>query len=346
MAIASPRRRVSLRSFALAALAVCAVGAGARAQETAASIYEAAKKEGKLVVWSSRDVAVNEYVGKLFKARYPGIELELTKFLPAPAIERLASERKAGLPGADIVDPNISFMPLLLDRDLALAYDWRGVFGVDADDVLFDGRAVVVGHYDQPLSYNSALVKPDEIKSWDVLFDPKWSGRVLVESFAYSFGMLASYWGEERTFSFLDKVLANHPVVTNSPTNTAEALAGGQGAIAVGAYASRIQIYKEQGAPVDWARVGPIPAQRVVNVAIKGGPHPNAAKLWTAFWTTPEAQKAFYDVQRYGKIVGPTLSPRGEEVNRLGLQVVLESTDVANGIKWLDRASRTVTGRK
>jgi iron(III) transport system substrate-binding protein len=335
-----------VRLAALAALALAGLAAPARAQETVASIYEAAKKEGRLVVWSSRDVAVNEFVGKLFKARYPGVELELVKFLPAPAIERLVNERKAGLPGADIVDPNISFMPLLLDRDLALSYDWSGVFGVDAGDVLFDGRAVVIGHYDQPLSFNTNFAKPEDIKSWDVLFDPKWSGRVLVESFAYSFGMLASSWGEERTFAFLDKVLANHPIVTNSPTNTAEALAGGQGAIAVGAYASRIQTYKEQGAPVDWARIGPIPAQRVVNVAIKGGPHPNAAKLWTAFWTTPEAQKAFYEVQRYGKIAGPTLSPRGEEVKKLGLEVVLESTDVANGIKWLDRASRTITGRK
>ena len=329
-----------------AALIPIGFGAAAKAQESIASIYEAAKKEGKLVVWSSRDVPVNEYVGKLFKARYPGIEVELFKFLPSPAIERLVNERKAGLPGADIIDPNISFLPLLLDRDLAQAYDWQGVFGVAAEDVLFDNRAVVIGHYDQPLAYNTTLAKPDDIKSWDVLTEPKWAGKIIVESFAYSFGMLPTWWCEERTFSFLEKVLANKPIVTNSPTNTAEALAGGQGAIAVGAYASRIQTYKEQGAPVDWARIGPIPAQQVVNVAIKGGPHPNAAKLWTAFWTTPEAQKAFYEVQRYGKIAGATLSPRGEEVQRLGLKVVLESTDVAQGLRWLDRASRMITGRK
>lgn len=335
-----------IASSLIALVAAFAGAATARAQETVDSIYAAAKQEGRLTVWSSRDVPVNEYVGKLFRARYPGIEVELFKFLPSPAIERLVNERRAGLPGADIIDPNISFMPLLLDRDLALAYDWRGVFGVAANDVLFDGRAVVIGHYDQPLAYNTTLAKASDITSWDALIDPKWSGKVIVESFAYSFGMLASHWGEERTFSFIEKLLANKPVIASSPTNTAEALAGGQGAIAVGAYASRIQTYREQGAPVDWARIGPIPAQQVVNVAIKGGPHPNAAKLWTAFWTTPEAQKAFYEAQRYGKIAGDTLSPRGEEVRRLGLEVVLESTDVANGIKWLDRASRMISGRK
>jgi ABC-type Fe3+ transport system substrate-binding protein len=258
----------------------------------------------------------------------------------------LVNERRAGLPGADIIDPNISYMPLLLDRDLAQPYDWAGVFGVSANDILFDKRAVVVGHYDQPLAYNTNLAKAEDIKSWDVLIDPKWSGKIIVESLAYSFGMLASTWGEDRTFSFIEKLLANKPIIAATPTNTAEALAGGQGAIAVGAYASRVQTYKEQGAPIDWARIGPIPAQQVVNVAIKGAPHPNAAKLWTAYWTTPEAQKAFYEVQRYGKIVGDTLSPRGQEVQKLGLEVVLESTDVANGIRWLDRASRKITGKK
>lgn len=310
------------------------------------SLYAAAKKEGKLVVWSSRDVPVNQAVAKLFTKRFPGIELEIFKILPSPAMERLVTERKAGRPGGDIIDPNISFMPLLLDRDLAEVVDYAA-FGVPRDEVLFDGRAAVIGHYDLPLGYNTELVKPGELKSWDDLLDPKWRGKIIVESFAYSFGMLAQpqHWGEAKTIAFIEKLLANKPIIITGPTNASEALAGGQGAISVGTYASRNQINRENGAPVDWARVGPIPAQRVVNVAIKGSPHPNAAKLWAAWWTTPEAQKEFYAVQRYGKIIGPVLSPRGEEVQKLGLEVVLEPLDVANGIKLLDRASRMITGR-
>ncbi len=334
-------------------ICVAAVCSGAWASAPASAqtgepwdlLYAAAKKEGKLSVWSSRDVPVNQQVAKLFTQRFPGIELEIFKILPSPAIERLVTERKAGRPGGDIIDPNISFMPLLLDRDLAEPVDYAK-FGVPADEILFDNRAVVIGHYDQPLSYNTNYVKPGDIRSWDDLLDPKWSGKLIVESFAYSFGMLASTWGEERMTSFIRKLLANKPIVITGPTNASEALAGGQGAIAVGAYASRTEVNREAGAPVAWARLGPIPAQRVVNVVIRGGPNPNAAKLWSAWWTTPEAQKAFYEAQRYGKIAGPVLSPRGEEVKKLGLEVVLESLDIKNGIRWLDMASRLVTGRQ
>ena len=337
------RRRLFAGLFA-SILAAFAPGARAHTGEAWDQLYAAAKKEGKLVVWSSRDVPVNQAVAKLFTKRFPGIELEIFKILPSPAIERLVVERKAGRPGGDIIDPNISFMPLLLDRDLAETVDYAR-FGVPADDILFDNRAVVIGHYDLPLTYNTSLAQPGDIKSWDDVLDPRWSGKVLVESFAYSFGILASTWGEDKMTSFIERLLANRPIVSNSPTNTAEALAGGQGAIAVGAYASRTEINRENGAPVAWARVGPIPAQRVVNIVIKGGPNPNAAKLWSVWWTTPEAQKEFYAVQRYGKIAGPVLSPRGEEVRKLGLEVVLESLDVKRGLAMLDKASRMISGR-
>ena len=327
--------------------ALTLIPAQAWAQTGAAwdTLYEAAKKEGKVIVLSSRDVAVNQAVGKLFTRRFPGIELELFKILPSPAIERLVTERKAGRPGGDIIDPNISFMPLLLDRDLAETVDYQA-YGISPDDILFDRRAVVIGHYDQPLSYNTNLVKPGELKSWDDLLDPKWSGKLIVESFAYSFGILASRWGEDRMTSFIGKLLANKPIIITGPTNAAEALAAGQGSIAIGAFASRTDTNREAGAPVAWARIGPIPAQQVVNVVIKGAPNPNAARLWSAWWTTPEAQKEFYAAQRFGKITGPTLSPRGEEVQKLGLEVVLEPLDIKNGLRWLDMASQLISGRK
>ncbi len=334
-----------LKIVAMAALTLIPAQAWAQSGEAWDSLYQAAKKEGKVIVWSSRDVAVNQAVAKLFTKRFPGIELEIFKILPGPAIERLVTERKAGRPGSDIIDPNISFMPLLLDRDLAETFDYQK-YGIAPSDILFDSRAVVIGHYDQPLSYNTTLVKPGELKSWDDLLDPKWSGKLLVESFAYSFGMLASTWGEDRMTSFVTKLLANKPIIVTGPTNASEALAGGQGAIAIGTYASRTEVNREAGAPVAWARFGPIPAQQVVNVVIKGAPNPNAARLWSAWWTTAEAQKEFYAVQRYGKIAGPNLSPRGEEVQKLGLEVVLEPLDIKSGLRWLDMASRQISGRK
>jgi ABC-type Fe3+ transport system substrate-binding protein len=120
-------------------------------------------------------------------------------------------------------------------------------------------------------------------------------------------------------------------------------LAGGQGSIAIGAYAARLTLFKEAGAPVDWVRVGPIPAQQVAIAPIKGSPHPNAAKLLAAYWTTTEAQQIFYEDQRFG-MVGYYQSPRGEELHKRGIEVVLETTDIDKDKRLLEMAGRAIGG--
>jgi len=336
-------RLLQLCTFAAFALAL--VSAPARAADTEQSLYQAAKKEGKVIVWTPLDLHLYKEIAASFAAKYPGIEIEPFRIQPGPAIERTVTEATAGRVSVDIIDPNIAYMPILLQRGLVEPYPWDKVFGIEANRMLFDKRALVLGHYDLPLGYNTDLVKPGELKSWDDALDPKWRGKVIVEARGFGLGVLASKWGEEKTLSYIKKLMDNQPIVTKGAQGTAEALAGGQGAIAIGAYASRLTLYKEAGAPVDWARVGPIPAQQVAIVPIKGGPHPNAAKLLAAFWTTAQAQDIFYKNQRYG-MVGYYLSPRGEELKRHGIEVVLETTDIEKDIKYLRMAGKAIGGIK
>ena len=72
----------------------------------------------------------------------------------------------------------------------------------------------------------------------------------------------------------------NTQLVLGAATNTIEALAGGRGALAFGAYGGILQRLTDQGAPVDWVRLGPIATQVAVLLPLKNAPHPNAVKLW------------------------------------------------------------------
>jgi iron(III) transport system substrate-binding protein len=334
----------------IAAIAlVCAASSSfavsiAPAQDTVKSIYEAAKKEGKVVLWTAIDVSLHNKVSVKFNEKYPGIAVEAFKIFPGPAIERLITETRTGNHSVDIIDPNVAFLPHLFERGLVEPYPYDQVFGIDPERLLFDRRGIVIGHYDLPISYNTNLLHPSAIKSWEDLLDPKYSGKVLVEAHAYAFGILANTWGEARTTEYIKKLVANRPIILNSPTATAEALAGGQGVASIGAYAARIALYKEKGAPVDWARVGPIPAQQVVTVPIKGGPNPNAAKLYAAFWAGPEAQKIFYEDYRHGILRGKDAMPRGKEIQNGGIEVVLESTDIEKSKRLLEAAGRALGG--
>jgi iron(III) transport system substrate-binding protein len=326
----------------IAALMLALMPGLAHAEDTAQSIYQAAKKEGKVVLWTAIDVSLQKKVAAKFNEKYPGITVEAFKIFPGPAIERLITETKNGQHNVDIIDPNVAFLPQLFSRDLVESYPYDKVLGVDPERLLFDKRGIVIGHYDLPISYNTNLVKPGDIKSWDDLLDPKYQGKVLVEAHAYALGILGTKWGEEKMLAYIKRLVANKPIIINSPTATAEALSAGQGAVAIGAYAARISLYKDAGAPIDWARVGPIPAQQVVSVPIKGGPHPNAAKLYAAFWATEDAQKIFYDVYRHGIAIGKGATPRGQEIQRLGLEVVLEPTDIERSKRLLEVAGRAL----
>ena len=72
-------RRLMVRS--IAALGAC-TAFDAFAQDTIASIYEAAKKEGKVTFFSSNDVKPNQESAKRFAKRFPGIEVEAFKIEP------------------------------------------------------------------------------------------------------------------------------------------------------------------------------------------------------------------------------------------------------------------------
>lgn len=330
---------------AVALLALVLAAGNGVAQDHERGIYEAAKKEGKVVIWTPLEISLYRKIAAKFNEEYPGIQVEPFRIQPGPAVERIVTEAKAGRIAVDLVDPNISYLRILFEQGLVEPFAWDMVFKIDPQRILFDRRALVIGHYDLPIGYNTDLVKPGEIKSWEDLTDPKWRGKVLLEARGSGLGLLAAKWGREKTLAYIAKLMQNRPIITKGAQGTAEALAGGQGSVAIGTYAARLMLFKEAGAPVDWARVGPIPAQQVAIAPIKGGPHPNAAKLLAAFWTTPAAQEIFYQEQRYG-MVGYYLSPRGEELKRANIEVVLESTDIERDMENLKAVGQAIGGIK
>ena len=339
MAFGISRRDVLAGMAAAAALP-------ARADDTLASVHEAAKKEGKVVFWSSNDVIANQNSARRFAQRFPGVEVEPYKIEPGPAIERIIGESGAGRLTCDVVDSPISYTQLLFDRGLAISYPWEKVFGVDKQSVLFDGRALYTYNLDVPIAFNTTMAKASDFKSWDDLLDPKWRGKILLEGRGIVFPLLALAWGEDRTFDYLRKLLANKPIIIKGGTPTIEALAGGQGAVAVGTYGGRVLQYQKDGAPVDWARVGPIPAMIYVQMALKGAPHPNAALLWNYWTTTPEHQEELYKHHYFGRLTGPNVSPLGQMMRDAHAEVVVETTDSKEMQRLLVKAGGMISGDK
>lgn len=327
-------------------LAAVVIARPATADDNVQSLYDAAKKEGKLVFLSSQDVKSNDAIAAKFNAHYPGIQVQSFKIEPGPAIERIVTESQAGRMSADDIDTSLAYTPQLFDRGLVEPYPWEKVFNLDPGLVMFDGKAVVELNLDVPIVYNTGMVKAGEIKSWDDLTDARYRGKLILEARGLAFQLLAVKWGEERSFDYLGKLLANQPIIIKGGTPTIEALAGGQGAVAIGTYGGRAIQYAEQGAPVEWARVGPIPAMVYVIMPLKAAPHPNAARLWAAFYTTAEAQEALYAGMRFGMLSGKEIDPHGKDIKEAGLDVILEPPTIAENQRLLEKAGAAIGGLK
>src|SRR3954471_6683323 len=100
-----------LRPVIMLLALACITAAPARAAD--AALIEAAKKEGK-VVWYTT-LIVNQAIRPLkeaFEKKYPGIELQFTRADESPTAAKIIAEAGAGRVQADVFDGISNMIPL------------------------------------------------------------------------------------------------------------------------------------------------------------------------------------------------------------------------------------------
>src|SRR5258708_30625335 len=90
---------------AIAAVLLCASGATAQQNYPAdyAKIVDAAKKEGKLVVYATTDAASSNALLKDFKSLYPDVQVEYSDLNSTELYNRFIAEAAAGSGTADLL---------------------------------------------------------------------------------------------------------------------------------------------------------------------------------------------------------------------------------------------------
>ena len=90
-----------------AAAAVFASPVRAEAPEPVAitpALVEAAKKEGKLIFYSSMDLPVGEKLGKAFEAAFPGVTIQIERSGSERLFQRIDQEFASSIRAADIIN--------------------------------------------------------------------------------------------------------------------------------------------------------------------------------------------------------------------------------------------------
>jgi iron(III) transport system substrate-binding protein len=302
------KRKLSRRDVlkGSATLGVTAISASvkATAPEPVAitpALVEAAKKEGKVVFYSSMDLPVGEKLGKAFEAAYPGITMQIERSGSERLFQRIDQEFSSNIHAADVVNTSDASHTIPWKKK-----DWLAAFVPEDVAKYFpeqyrdpDGMFALTRVYLSSIAYNTALVKAEDApKSFADLLDPKWAGKMVKGHPAYSGTIMTATFQMVREFGweYYEKLSKQRVMQVQSSTDPPKKLALGERAIMADGNEYNVVLLKEAGQPVE-----PIyPAEGAPTISgptaiFASAPHPNAARLFQAWLHTRETQQFFTD---------------------------------------------------
>jgi len=261
---------------------------------------DAAKKEGKVVWYTSLVLPSAEKVAKLFEAAYPGIKVEVHRTGSQRILQRVMQELGANIKIADVVHTSdAGHFVLLKDKKLLAQYTPAGVEKFpagfkDKDGYYFGLRATV-----NCIAYNSKLVPAAEApKTWKDLLDPKWKGKLVTAHPGYS-GVIATHvlalvnlYG----WDYFKQLAQNKVMITQSAADPPGVVASGERLVAANGGDYYTYQLKKKGNPVEmvYPKEG-VPLVVSPTAITAFAPHPSAARLFTDFTFTREIQQVMAD---------------------------------------------------
>lgn len=263
-----------------------------------AAVIEPAKKEGKLVWYTSMAIDTSKPLLDAFLKEYPFIRADLVRAGEEQLMTRILNETRAGKWSFDVVSG--SAISTLVDRKIISPYlsSERDAYMSEFKDPQGYWTGVFVNNL--ILAYNTKLEAPkDAPKDYPDLLDSKWKGQILMDSTDYDwFGTLATVWGREKTVRYMERLARQEPKWRRGHGLTAQLVGAGETALAW-AYNFRIERMKKEGAPVDWVDTFDPIMVTVNGIGLSAKPtNPNAAKLFVDFTLSKRAQEMIREMRR------------------------------------------------
>jgi iron(III) transport system substrate-binding protein len=298
------RRDVVKGSGALAAGTMLGTSVRAAApppQAVTPQLIEAAKQDGKLVLYSSMDLPVGEKLGRAFEAQFPGVAVQIERSGSERLFQRVAQEFQSGIHAADVINSSDAshFIPWKKDGWLLpfVPEDVAKFFPDAYRDP--DGMFATSRIWLSSIAYNTNLVKPEEApKSFADLLDPKWAGKMVKAHPAYSGTIMTATFQmvRELGWDYFEKLARQRVMQVQSSTDPPKKLSLGERAVMADGNEYGVVLLKEAGQPVE-----PVyPAEGTPTISGPTGifasaPHQNAAKLYQAWLHTRATQQFFTD---------------------------------------------------
>jgi iron(III) transport system substrate-binding protein len=312
---------------------------GARPDSAAVYLYQgadreqrlvtAAKKEGTLTFYTSMQTPESQPLSQAFEKKY-GIRINLWRATSDQVVQRAVTEARGNRNAFDLVETNATEIEALARENVVAPYhtphiadlpDWA----IPPHRKWLSDRANL-----WVVAYNTGKVKKQELpQSYDGFADPKWKGRIAIESSDqdWMYGVI-NHLGEARGLELFRKLSAMKPEMRLGHALLANLIAAGEVPVGLTVYSGLADSLRNKGGPIDWVAVEPLVGRPQAVGLAKSAPHPNAALLFADFILSPEGQKLLNSLDRV-----PSSRRETTLLDKFKYQMV-------DPIKWIDESAK------
>ncbi|HVO93765.1 MAG TPA: extracellular solute-binding protein, partial [Terriglobales bacterium] len=257
-------------------------------------IVEAAKKEGKLVAYTSMLTENATALLAEFKKKYPFIDTSLYRANTQKLLPKIQLEARTQQHQADVISATFTIWNELGRGKLIMKYDSpeRSRFPADLKDA--EGYWTILHLGVQGMAYNTKLVAPDIApKRYEDLLQPRWRPKQIAMDYRDSSWMavMLEIMGEAEGLAFMKKLAAKDLYMRENKNLLTQLLAAGEFPVLANTYLETFAKIQKAGAPIEWVPGrNPIPASTHLLGIYAYARHPNAAKLFVDFLLSREGQ--------------------------------------------------------
>lgn len=269
---------------------------------------EAAKKENRLVIYSSGGEDTRKAFGEGFKNRF-GIESEWVGGRGPELSEKIMTERRAGLHIVDIVigasqplyvtlKPSGAVQKLEQELILPEVTDPKAWFlgefpWLDKDHYIMSFMA----YPDTTFIVNTDMAKAQEVSSFKNILNPKWKGKLVMDDPTFPGSGGAFFIGVAKIMGmdYMRELAKQEPLLTRDRRLLIEWVARGKYAIGIAPHTPFIPEFQRAGVPLEIGR----PAEGSyfssgigILAMMSESPHPNAARVFVNWALSKEGQIA------------------------------------------------------
>ncbi len=290
------------------------------------TLIQAARKEGKVVWYTSLAIPSSTAIAHYFQNKYKGIEVEVHRTGSQRVLQRAMQEAAAGIKNGDIIHTSdAGHFELLKDKGLLLKFTPAGVGPFpdgfkDKAGFYYGMRATL-----SVIAYNPKLVaEKDAPKTWKDLLNPRWSGKQVTAHPGYSGIIMTHVLALVNAYGwdYFRDLAKNKVHITQSANDPAGVVASGERPIGVNGAEYFYYKTQKQGNPIKivYPKEGVPLVVSPVAIA-KDAPHPNAAKLFTEFIFAKESQQLLADKEGlytgHPEVTYPTDKPKLKDLKLL-----------------------------